>query len=197
MALTLTTRSGRIELRPPSAEYDAAVVLMRSHPFALRYLPNSPLTNTIEDVRALRLAILSDKNRIQFQIVTTDTTHDLVGSATLHRIDRARRSCDVGIMLREEYSRGGYATDALHAMMKHAFEEEKMHRVSFHTSDRNAPMRGWLEMAGAKLEGVLREAWPVGDADFMDCCIYGILESDWEQMVKPKLEERIDRLRSA
>ncbi|KAF7318772.1 N-acetyltransferase domain-containing protein [Mycena chlorophos] len=194
MALTLTTRSGRVELRPPSEAYDETVVLMRSRPFALRYLPLSPQTNTIEEVRALRLARLSDKNRIPFQIITTDT-NDLVGSASLHRIDRAQRSCDVGIVLREEYARGGYATDALHAIMGHAFEEEKMHRVTFRTSDRNIPMRGWLEMAGAKLEGVLREAWPVGDADFMDCCIYGILESDWEQVVKPKLEERIDRLR--
>ncbi|KAF7318777.1 N-acetyltransferase domain-containing protein [Mycena chlorophos] len=194
MALTLTTRSGRVELRPPSEEYDEAVVAMRSQPFTLRYLPHSPQTNTIEEARALRLAHTSAKNRIPFQIITTDTK-DLVGSAALHRIDRARRSCDVGIVLREEYARGGYATDALHAMMKHAFEEEKMHRVSFYTSDRNVPMRGWLEMAGVKLEGVLREALPVGDGEFMDSCIYGILESDWEQVVKPKLEERIDRLR--
>nr|GAT56455.1 ribosomal-protein-alanine acetyltransferase [Mycena chlorophos] len=191
MTRSLSTRSGRIELRAPTEQDDAAVAALRSHPYTRRHIPAFPETFTVEDAKALRLKRDADLSHIPFYIFRTDT-NEFIGATSIAYLDRDERACDTGILLREEYARAGYATDTMHAVLKHAFEEEGMHRVSYHTSEKNVGMRGWLDMAGATLDGILREAWPDKDG-YTSVCVYSILEQEWASVVKQRLEERIDK----
>ncbi|KAJ7064799.1 acyl-CoA N-acyltransferase, partial [Mycena amicta] len=201
----LLSRSGRVQLLPPAEANDVFVAALRSHPETRRYLPQFVENFSVADAAALRVARAGDKTRVGFDIRTTkgstsDSETEFVGSTSITHIDSANRSCSVGILIRAEYARGGYATDALHALLAYIFEEQhqipgRIHRVTFRTSVKNVGMRGWLEMAGAVLEGVMRDAWPDPEAEggYTGVCVYSILEDDWVNVVKKRLEERIDR----
>ncbi|KAJ7468020.1 acyl-CoA N-acyltransferase [Mycena latifolia] len=113
--------------------------------------------------------------------------------ASITHINNEFKSCDIGILICPEYFRGGLATDALYTVLSYAFEEQNFHRVGFSTAADNAGMRGWLDWAGATLEGINRESWSDGNGGFTDVCLYSILEREWKETVKDRLEGRIHR----
>jgi RimJ/RimL family protein N-acetyltransferase len=55
-------------------------------------------------------------------------------------------------------------------------------------------MRGWLDKAGATLEGIMRGIFLDGKGGWMDMCLYSILEGEWADTVKIRLGERISRV---
>ncbi|KAJ7725600.1 acyl-CoA N-acyltransferase [Mycena olivaceomarginata] len=185
----LPSLSGRTVLVRPREEDDSAVAALRSNIETRRYLPFLPEHVSVEDARAQRLARAADATRIPFNIHLSNSDLDsttFVGTF---------KSCEIGILIRPECVRGGLATDALHTVLAYAFEkrEEKFHRVAFVTAVDNVGMRGWLDKAGATLEGIQRESRSDGMGGYMSMCVYSILEDEWENTVKPRLEERISR----
>ncbi|KAJ6478711.1 acyl-CoA N-acyltransferase [Mycena vitilis] len=197
---TLPSRSGRIVLIPPREEDDAAVAVLNSHPETRRHLPFFPTHTSVEDARAQRLQRTAEKTRILFHIHLSTPRPDkstFVGLASMSHIDTAFQSCHIGISIDPGLARGGLATDALHAVLTYAFDEWKLHRVVFITAVENIGMRGWLDMAGATLEATQREGWPDGRGRYIDRCVYGILEKEWRDAVRIRLEERIDRVNLA
>jgi RimJ/RimL family protein N-acetyltransferase len=194
----LPSLSGRTVLVRPREEDDSAVAALRSHPETRRYLPFLPEHVSVEDARAQRLARAADATRIPFNIHLSSSYSDsttFVGIVGILHINSESKSCEIGIFVRPECVRGGLATDALHTVLAYAFEkrEEKFHRVAFITAVDNVGMRGWLDKAEATLEGIQRESWSDGMGGYMSMCVYSILEDEWENTVKPRLEERISR----
>ncbi|KAJ7666002.1 acyl-CoA N-acyltransferase [Mycena polygramma] len=197
---TLTSLSGRVLLVPPTPSDDASMAALRSHPETRRYIPFFPENCTPEDARERRLSREPNAAIVDFSIyaVTPGSSPKFVGSTGIFDIDEAFKSCEAGVSISPDSFRGGYATDALHRVLAYAFEERKLHRVEFQTtSDNNVGMRGWLDMAGATLEATQRESWPDGRGGYIDICVYGILEKEWRDTVKIRLEERIDRVNLA
>ncbi|KAJ6478710.1 acyl-CoA N-acyltransferase [Mycena vitilis] len=195
--ITLPSRSGRIVLVPPQDEHDVAVAALRSHPETRRYLPFLPAHVSVEQARAHRLKRAAEETRISFYIHLSSPLSDnstFVGNAAISHIDTASRSCHIGIIIDPGFARGGLATDTLHAVLAYVFEERKFHRAVFITAKENIGMRGWLDMAGATLEATQREGWPDGKGGYIDRCVYGILEKEWRNTVKIRLEKRIDRV---
>jgi RimJ/RimL family protein N-acetyltransferase len=117
-----------------------------------------------------------------------------VGSAGIHHINTEFKSCEIGILISPESARGGLATDALYTVLGYVFEERKFHRATFVTAVDNVGMRGWLDKAGATLEGIMRGIFLDGKGGWMDMCLYSILEGDWADTVKIRLGERISRV---
>ena len=96
-------------------------------------------------------------------------------------------------MLLPEFQGKGIATEAFYALLCYAFEERHLNRVYFETAVGNAQMRGWFDrVAGAKLDGVLREHWgDLEDPDhFVDVASYSILAREWES-VKEKVKAKL------
>ncbi|KAF7325999.1 Ribosomal-protein-alanine acetyltransferase [Mycena kentingensis (nom. inval.)] len=169
---TLVSRSGRLTLVPPSRENDSFVAALRSHPDTRCHIPSFLAVFTEDDARALRLKRADDPTRITFHIHLSKSAGAFVGTASITHIDTTRKSCDIGILVSAEYARGGYATEAIHALLEYIFEERKWHRVAFSTAVSNIAMRGWLDMAGTIHEGTLRGAWPLAHGDgFLDVCL--------------------------
>ena len=92
--------------------------------------------------------------------------------------------------------RSGVATETLYLVLKLAFEDAnlRMHRVIFETSPQNVRMRAWLERFGIYHEFTFREAWKAVDKDeWEDVVGYSILEREWKESIKGKLEDHINR----
>lgn len=195
----LLSRSGRIVLVPPAEEDDTAVAALRSHPETRRYLPFLPTHLSVADAQSHRLARAADATRISFNIhalPVPGSPPQFAGTTGIFRIDNESKSCEVGILVSPGSFRGGIATEALYTVLAYAFEELKLHRAVFLTGVDNVGMRGWLDRAGATLEGINRESWSDGKGGFTDVCFYSILEGEWSASVKARLDGRIKRIES-
>ena len=194
--LTLYSHSRRLRISRPTSAEDEVTALLRIHPDSRRYLPFFPEVFTTEDNRKKREERAKRDDVIDFSVflVKESGEEEYVGITGLINVDWVNRSCSVGILISSKYHRQGIATEAIHAMMQFAFEDEalKMHRCGFETGDYNVQMRGWLEnVAGATLEGVSRECWKDGNR-WVDMVRYGVLDREWEGGVKFALERRIE-----
>jgi len=192
---SLPSKSGRILLVPPSEADDASVAQLRCHPETRRYIRFFPDHVSVEESKTRRLARAADPALLDFNIhaLIPGTPPKFVGTTGIFRIDEMSKSCEIGILISPDSFRGGIATDALHTVLAYAFEQRKLHRAVFFTGVDNVGMRGWLDKAGAFLEGVNRESWSDGNGGFTDVCLYSILEREWADTVKPRLDVRINR----
>ncbi|KAF7352311.1 Ribosomal-protein-alanine acetyltransferase [Mycena venus] len=196
--VALPSKSGRLTLVPPSEEDDAFVSALRCRVETRRYLRYFPEHFSLDDARARRLSRAADQTLVDFHIHAlngpADATSTFVGTTGIFRIDDHGHACEVGILISPEYFRGGLATEALHTVLVYVFEDRKFHRAEFITGVDNLAMRGWLEKAGATLEGTKREAWPdPTTGGSTDVCVYGILQTEWTTTVKGRLEARMNR----
>ncbi|KAJ7918479.1 acyl-CoA N-acyltransferase [Mycena leptocephala] len=130
------------------------------------------------------------------QVFREESAPKYIGATGIFNIDETFKSCEAGVSISPDSFRGGFATDALHTVLTYAFEERRLHRVVFQTATNNIRMRGWLERYGATLEGILRDGWSDGAGGYTNACLYSILEQEWTQTVKTKMEERINRTTS-
>ncbi|KAJ7468027.1 acyl-CoA N-acyltransferase [Mycena latifolia] len=192
---SLPSKSRRISLVPPQEADDAAVAALRSHPDTRRYLRFWPGHVSVEEASEIRRKCDADPARITFNIhaLASGSPPKFVGMTIMKDINNEFKSCELGVLICPEYFRGGFATDGLYTTLSYAFEERKLHRVTFYTATDNGGMRGWLDWAGATLEGINRESWSDGSGGYTDVCLYSILSREWTETVKGRLEGRINR----
>ena len=77
-------------------------------------------------------------------------------------------------------------------MLTHAFEEWRVHRVSFMTDSRNERSRNAILRLGARFDGILRAQRPASDGGIRDTAAFSILESEWP-MIRRQLQSRLDQ----
>jgi RimJ/RimL family protein N-acetyltransferase len=88
------------------------------------------------------------------------------------------RNADSGIAIERAYWDKGYGTDATHTMLRFAFTEMGLHRVTLGVADYNARARRVYEKCGFQVEGRLREA-KFRDGRWCDNIIMGILDREF------------------
>ncbi len=111
--------------------------------------------------------------------VHTDEGWVLIGNVGLTSIDWKNRSTTFGIMLGEkEYWGQGYGTDATRAMLRFAFGELNLHRVTLDVYDFNPRAMRCYEKVGFRHEGTKREAL-FRDGRFHDVHIMAILQHEF------------------
>jgi RimJ/RimL family protein N-acetyltransferase len=105
--------------------------------------------------------------------------HRLVGTCQLLAIDHRHRSAELQIRIGEEGARGrGLGTEAVGLLLRHAFEDLDLRRVSLHVFASNARAIATYEKTGFTREGVLREAaYTGGQAE--DVVVMSMLRSEW------------------
>ncbi|KAF9529437.1 acyl-CoA N-acyltransferase [Crepidotus variabilis] len=194
-SITLESPWNRIRLVPPSAEDDEAFAGCRTHPISRRYLRFLPTTMTTEEARLFREKRAEESDRVDFYIQYTkeDGTTSFGGNGGYFHIDSANLACESGIIVHPDLHGKNIATELFYVLLRHIFEDKKLHRVMFITASDNVGMLGWLEkVAGATLEGEMREAWKGLDGKFASAKAYSILEGEWWDGVK-RLEDRMNR----
>ena len=102
----------------------------------------------------------------------------VIGTCTLHRINREHRRAELGYILRRDHWGRGLAREALTALLDHAFGMMALHRLEADIDPRNAGSIRLVERLGFTLEGRLRERYFVA-GDIQDSAIYGLLSPEW------------------
>ncbi|WP_049899475.1 GNAT family N-acetyltransferase [Halococcus agarilyticus] len=88
------------------------------------------------------------------------------------------RGAELAYYLAPEHHDEGYGSDAAARMIRYAFEDRNLRRVSARCGSFNDASIGLLESLGFEHEGTLREAaWFRGE--YHDMLWYGLLRADW------------------
>lgn len=102
----------------------------------------------------------------------------IVGGAGFHAVDWLNRSSSIGYWLAAEAVGRGLMSDAVRALLDHAFGAWDLHRVIIEVVVDNARSRAIPERLGFREEAVLREA-KLLRGRYEDAVLYAMLASDW------------------
>lgn len=111
---------------------------------------------------------------------------ELIGTATLHNIDRNHESGDVGLMIGSKVYWGkGASDDAIELIANLAFETLGLRRLSAGTSSPNLGINFTLKRLGFTHEGTLRKAYSDDSGNYMDGYRWGVLAEEWRARRQP------------
>lgn len=107
-------------------------------------------------------------------------TGNVIGHVSLGKIDRKNKSARIGkVLVGEKNLRGqGIGSLMVKELLKIAFEELKLHRVSLGVFDFNESGIACYEKVGFKKEGLLRDCRKIGN-DYWSLWEMSILEQEW------------------
>jgi RimJ/RimL family protein N-acetyltransferase len=86
--------------------------------------------------------------------------------------------CEVGVWLAPEMTGRGLITRAVTAMIDWAFQARGMHRVEWRCVATNEPSRRAAQRLGMKLDGTLRELFPLRGTRH-DTEVWSVLATEW------------------
>ena len=142
------------------------------------WLPWVPLTTSAADsldfIRATRRQFEHDEG---MQLALVDADGAIAGVAGFHRFDWANRATSIGYWLASDRQGRGLMTAAVRALVAHAFDERRLHRIEIAAAVDNARSRAIPERLGFRAEGVRREAERHGDR-YLDLVVYALLATD-------------------
>lgn len=112
--------------------------------------------------------------------VISKETGDVIGHISLGKIDRINKSARVGkVLVGDKNVRGkGIGKLLMKEILKVAFDELNLHRVSLGVFDFNVSAIACYEKAGFIKEGVLRDSRKNGD-EYWNLWEMSILEDEW------------------
>jgi RimJ/RimL family protein N-acetyltransferase len=172
-------RTPRLHLRPLRAADAPALLALHADAEVMRHSNMPPWTGIEQASRLIESlqAGMAAGRHLALGLVPTGQG-ELVGTCTLFGLVPSSRRAEVGFALAKPAWRQGYMSEALRALLDHAFTVLDLNRVEADTDPRNLPSVRLLERLGFVREGLLRERWIVaGEAS--DAALYGLLRRDW------------------
>ena len=179
----------KVRLGPLDAERDAETVSRWTHdPEYLRLLSADiarPLSAFQVKKQFEELAKDAEKNRNAFNFsIRLREDERLVGTARLYAIEWTHAAGRLQIGLGDRNDRGhGYGGAALRLLLRYAFDELNLHRVSVSTMEYNTGALRFLERAGFVVEVRRRQAI-ARDERRWDAIMLGLLRDEWRGNVK-------------
>ncbi|MDZ5473606.1 GNAT family protein [Bacillus sp. 31A1R] len=120
-------------------------------------------------------------NSVYFRMRTIEED-ELIGFAAIHGIEWNNRTGNLAIGIGEASNRNkGYGSDALKVILRYAFHELNLDRVSLDVIDYNKGGIRAYEKVGFQLEGRKR-SFVYRDGKRYDLIIMGILRHEWEEL---------------
>jgi len=178
--------SARLRLRPyRDADVDRMFDLY-SDPFVMRYWSFPPWTHRAQADSYLQRAIKEmGEGRVMPWAIAAREDDRLVGTTTLFALDPLQGRAEIGYSLDPKLQGMGYASEALHVALVHAFDTLRMRRIEADVDPRNAPSCRLLERLGFRLEGLLRARWRVA-GEVCDTALYGLLAPEFVREARPR-----------
>jgi RimJ/RimL family protein N-acetyltransferase len=176
------TLTGRwIRLVPLAPGHATALRAAAVDPEIGRYLLHGP-GETLAEMEAL-VAYLLERQKagtdLPFVTVLRSDNRPVGMTRYLH-IDRTNHSVEVGgTWLDTALWRTPVNTESKCLLFRHAFETEKVHRVSLRSDLRNERAQRSIARLGAVREVVFRDDRLLPDGSFRSSVVYGILASEW------------------
>jgi ribosomal-protein-serine acetyltransferase len=142
------------------------------------WMPWVPLVRTPGDqldfIRASRRQV-ADNDGFQLAIVARDGA--IAGTIGFHRVNWMNRATSIGYWLAADHQGRGTMTQAVRALVDHAFGVWGLHRIEIGAAVDNARSRAVAERAGFREEGVRRDAERHGER-YLDLLVYSLLATD-------------------
>jgi RimJ/RimL family protein N-acetyltransferase len=108
-----------------------------------------------------------------------DETDRLVGSVSLHHIDRDQRETQIGYWV-SPWARGqGVATAAVRLAVTYAFFDLELRRVIAYHAIENVASCAVTRGAGFRLEGELKRSYRYADGEYHDEHLHAVLRDEW------------------
>lgn len=170
-------QTARLVLRQPQPEDADALYALRSDPGVMRYF-GRPLMKDREEARQfleLVNANFVNNEGLQWTICLSGDPR-LIGTITIWKIDKVNHRAEIGYLLDPEYQGQGIMTEALKALIRHAFETLRLHSLEANVNPENEASINLLERNGFVREAYFRENFYF-DGKFEDSAIYSLLSS--------------------
>lgn len=154
----------------PNAEFS----LQWGEPAFTFPLTNAQLKNYLQNA--------NKDNAIKYVFKAIDETNsEVIGHISLGNVDKTNESARIGkVLIGSTNSRGkGYGTQMMTAVLKFAFEELKLHKVTLGVFDFNESAIKCYKKVGFQQEGFLRDARKSGQ-EYWNLIEMGILYSEWK-----------------
>lgn len=147
----------------------------------LRYLAAGlPRLYPEKSLRAWLLDDNDDNQEMRPFAIRLHQDNTLIGMLAFKNFNWQARHCLFWIGIGEPTYRGkGYGSEAVHIMLRYAFQEINLQRVGLEVGAFNEPARRAYEKCGFQLEGTLRRVM-YRDGQYWDMHIMGILREEWE-----------------
>jgi ribosomal-protein-serine acetyltransferase len=143
------------------------------------WLPWVPTTlapaHSLAFIRMARKQFAADEG-MHFGILDEDGA--IIGTVGFHRFDWQNRATSIGYWLSADHQGRGVMTEAVRALVDHAFGERDLHRIEISAAVGNARSRAIPERLGFREEGVRRDAERHGER-YLDLVLYAMLAPDW------------------
>ncbi len=175
---TLTTQ--RLLLRPATQGDIPFVLNLFSRSETNRYSAYGDIS-TPEEARQLFDAFLKPGSPTHFRLIADlRGSGEAVGTLGLYSYNEASRRAELGYDLLREHWGKGLTTEAVHGLLRYAFEELRLNRVEATTDSENAASIRVLEKTGFTREGLLRQRH-FYKGSYHDELFYGLIAEDWLQ----------------
>ena len=97
-----------------------------------------------------------------------------------YRLNGRNRSVELGYWLDAAMQGKGIVTQTCRTMVRHAFEEHRVHKVVISSATDNPRSRAVAERLGFVQEGILRQVGRLHDR-YADMVFYGLLKEEWNE----------------
>jgi RimJ/RimL family protein N-acetyltransferase len=184
-SLLPTLESERLRLRGYRMQDLDAVYALYSDPRVMRYWSFPPWREPAQARAYLERALSESAAGSVLAWAVADRASDaLIGTATLHSLNREQGRAELGYSLSPEWQGRGLAAEALRLVLMHAFATLRLRRLEADVDPRNAASCRLLERLGFHREGLLRARWRVAGED-CDSAMYGLLAHEY---ASPRVE---------
>lgn len=177
--IPLQLETKRLILRAPLQSGDGEIVhqaIKDSYHELKAWLSLFQEIPTVEETEILlRNAHIDFLKRESFRFLIFDKSggKDLIGTASLHRIDWDIPKCEMGYWINTKYSGKGYMTEAVKELANFGFNHLECKRIEIRCDSRNLKSRFIPEKLGFTYEGTLRnEDLSADGSQLTDTCIY-------------------------
>lgn len=165
----------RVVLRPLEKEHLARCVKWFNDPDVTFFLGREEPLTIAEEERWFA----EYRSKVDEEIYAIEVDGNHIGNVGLHGIDRANRKASLGIVIGEkEFWSKGLGSDAMHTVLRYAFERLRLHKVNLDVIDYNDRAIRVYERFGFVQEGVRRdELWKRGR--FVNLVRMSLLEGEF------------------
>jgi len=180
LAVKPTLTGDKVLLRPVAVE-DADFIPDDDDPEAMRLTGSHRRPEHSRELMREWYATRADHDDRLDLAVVDRATGQFTGEVVLNELDPDNESCNFRILLYGEANRDrGLGTEATRLILRHAFENVGLHRVSLEVYEFNPRARRVYEKVGFVFEGTRRDAlhW---DREWIDAHVMSVLAPEWAQ----------------
>ena len=174
----LDVRPG-LRLRPVSVEDAEAVFALvdANRTYLRQWLPWLDWTRSVDDERAFLATTVARGAAGLGTVFVIECDGAVCGLAGFNWIEPTNRVCEIGYWLAADRQGRGVVTACVSRLMRHAFDDLGLNRVTIPAAVGNARSRAVCERLGLRVEGTLREAEWLYD-HFVDHVLYARVRSE-------------------